>query len=130
MIAVNVAKPAEEEMRMKTGSGGRGWLCPGALALAAALAGCQGSAEGEAHVDVGVDVDVDVDAVVGPIGSTEAALRSGRHGHRGKCRREQDGVSAALRVPGAACLKARARGWGEQIYTCSGGAWVLKAPEA
>jgi hypothetical protein len=61
---------------------------------------------------------------------TTQALKQGRGGRQEKCRRGRADVPAPLAVPADACLQVRARGWGEQIYTCAAGAWVLKAPEA
>jgi hypothetical protein len=67
-----------------------------------------------------------------PVTPVPAAL----HGHEdgdhadGDCRRAPADVPPALQVPATECLKVRALGTGVQIYTCTAGAWVLKAPEA
>jgi hypothetical protein len=65
----------------------------------------------------------------GEVVASQAALHQGDdHGRR--CRRPPDDVPAALAVPGDECLAVQAFGTGVQIYNCTGGAWVLKAPEA
>jgi hypothetical protein len=50
--------------------------------------------------------------------------------HQDRCRRGPEDIPAALAVPAGTCLKEKVLGTGVQIYTCTAGAWVLKAPEA
>jgi hypothetical protein len=46
------------------------------------------------------------------------------------CLAPPDDVPPAIAAPADECLAVRALGAGVQIYTCTAGAWVLKAPEA
>lgn len=55
---------------------------------------------------------------------------AGIESHGGACLPAPTDVPAALAAPADECLKVAARGLGVQIYTCTAGAWVLKAPEA
>jgi uncharacterized protein DUF3455 len=82
----------------------------GATALGMVLAACAGPPEDE------------------PVVPVQAALHDeGRDGH---CRRAPADIPAALAVPANECLSVEAQGIGVQIYTCTAGAWVAKAPEA
>jgi hypothetical protein len=50
--------------------------------------------------------------------------------HQIRCKTGPSDIPAALAVPDGTCLHEEVLGTGVQIYTCSAGAWVLKAPEA
>jgi hypothetical protein len=50
--------------------------------------------------------------------------------HQLRCKSGPSDVPATLAVTDGTCLLDQALGTGVQIYTCSAGAWVLKAPEA
>ena len=52
------------------------------------------------------------------------------HHREDRCRRGAADVPAALAVPDGDCLEVQALGTGVQVYTCTAGAWALKAPEA
>lgn len=47
-----------------------------------------------------------------------------------ECKKAPQDVPIALQVPTNECVKVAVVGVGVQIYTCTAGAWVLKAPEA
>ena len=64
------------------------------------------------------------------LGAHRSELRSRHRRHPDRCRRRAADVPAAIAVPADSGLKAWSRGWGVQIYGCTAGAWVLKAPEA
>ncbi len=93
-------------------------LGPGVLAAAAL--GVMAAACGDPLADEGPGP--------GEVVSTQAAVQQADHGRR--CRRPPDDIPAALAVPADECLAVQALGSGVQIYTCTAGAWVLKAPEA
>lgn len=94
-----------------------GWLV---VVGAAAAVGCIAPEEAVDETDPGEE----------ELAAQVSELRS-RHGGRGdRCRRRAADIPAAIAVPADSGLEAWSRGWGVQIYGCSAGAWVLKAPEA
>ena len=52
------------------------------------------------------------------------------HNNDKKCLDVPKDIPAAIAVPDGHCLKEKVTGSGAQIYSCVGGVWTLKAPEA